>query len=51
METVFDCAIEYMEIDDTHNLLVVTALTKIVLYQVSVENPGTYSSSHEIIYP
>ena len=37
METVFNCAIECAQLDDTHNLLVVTALGRIAVYQLAKE--------------
>jgi len=40
METVFNCAIECAQLDDTHNLLVVTALGRIAVYQLAKENGG-----------
>ena len=40
METVFDCAIEYVQLDDTHNLLAVTALGRIAVYRLAKENGG-----------
>ena len=40
METVFDCAIEYLQLDDTHNLLAVTALGRIAVYRLAKENRG-----------
>ena len=40
METVFDCAIECAQLDDTHNLLAVTALGRIAVYRLAKENGG-----------
>ncbi|KIO12185.1 hypothetical protein M404DRAFT_20016 [Pisolithus tinctorius Marx 270] len=37
METVFDCVVEYTELDNTHNLLIVTALGRITLYHISTD--------------
>ncbi|KAI6114731.1 WD40-repeat-containing domain protein [Pisolithus croceorrhizus] len=38
METVFDTAIEFVELDHTHNLLLLTTQGRIVLYQIQRKN-------------
>ncbi|KIK20952.1 hypothetical protein PISMIDRAFT_104770 [Pisolithus microcarpus 441] len=38
METVFDTAIEFVELDHTHNLLLLTTQGRIILYQIQRKN-------------
>lgn len=40
METVFDCAIEHVALDETHHLLVITGLGRSALFQVFPDNSG-----------
>ena len=40
METVFNCAIEYLQLNDTHNVLAVTALGHIAVYRLVKKNGG-----------
>lgn len=40
METVFDDAIEHVEIDDTWGLLAITGKGRIVIYMAKIEGEG-----------
>ncbi|KAI5980964.1 WD40-repeat-containing domain protein [Pisolithus albus] len=51
METVFDSAVEYMELDQTHNLLALTTQGRVALYQITKENGGTVSLRLAQVHP